>query len=241
MLKNPTLLILIIALAFLVMAAFPLSQFASVSVVTSVRSFSASSTFNPAAAQSPACGQVVRDYTNARYDYEVTAPDGWRLATSITSATNPSDTIPYAEFVYFTKLTCRDEESLAATVTHALWGGDAVESELSAGNLMALYANTSDGGLNFALAASKMTFRGTNVPVVSNIASETLESDINAVRYEIRSATGTIPNEDIFVPLQKPALNEFGTPVLGFTMQVGLGEFYSDSDFTAFYRSFQYR
>lgn len=188
------------------------------------------------------CGPTVSGYSNSRYQYDVKAPSGWRLATNITSATNPSIRLDNAEFVYFTRLSCANELQVSGAVAkdNPFWGGQPVQAELNAGNLIVVYANVSDGGLDFALQASKITLRNTNVHPASNVSREMLPSGINAVRYELRNSTDTLPYETVFVPAQRPIQNAFGYPVKGFTIQVGMGNFFSEESFSSFYRSFGY-
>src|SRR5207245_2234647 len=103
-----------------------------------------------------ACGSTVREYTNLHYGYRIEIPSGWRLGTELTAAVNRGIPVGNEEFVYVTRLGCKDETTIAATVPtdNPLSAGPIVQNEIELGNMFVVFANTTDAGLNFALSAS---------------------------------------------------------------------------------------
>src|SRR5205807_5334171 len=133
------------------------------------------------------CGPTISEYRNSRYGYQINAPAGWRLATNITLVTNIGIPIQDAEYVYFTRLSCRDELRISAAVPQGtpFSGGPAVTEALKSGNVFILFANVSDGGLEFAQSASKMRLHD-GTALVQDITSEVLNSGLGAVTYRLR-------------------------------------------------------
>jgi hypothetical protein len=193
--------------------------------------------------EQPGVQSAAEVYRNFQYGYKFTLPNGWRIATALMAASNPTSALQTADFVAITQLSPAEELSIAKQVEQLNPDHNIVSMQaVLTGSTFTVTPVTMDLGLEFASRLSAKYFRNTTIPAAKNVRADTIEAGMSVARYELPSPNSPdVDIETVFVPFTGSLLlDSYGAPVRGFIIRTNHDRAFSESAFTNFYKSFKY-
>jgi hypothetical protein len=173
-------------------------------------------------------------YCNQRYDFSITLPDGWRVATRLMRAAQPSSfletyRVDTSDIFLITNMTVASETVLAEQVESITAKGGFVTTEFSTGKIM-------------ALAVSELSPEAVRGGVASSVLQAVkLASGLPAVQFIDKGPSETAkPLLQIFVPFYGHVTDGWGGDVRSIRISTTVDESTSKDAFRLLYDSFRY-
>jgi hypothetical protein len=185
---------------------------------------------------------VANHYTNDRYEYSVTIPEGYWLAEDIMAASNDNETANAADYVVVTNLPPTQEQFVAAQIRKLDPQTNLVPLQaILTGNDFVISPAVTDLGFDFAQHFAGLAAPGTSIPIVENLATDTLDNGKGAVRYSLAIIDNPAMRlETEFIPISSSSYQQrlATTSIQGFLIQSLEDASFSGAAFTTFYKSF---